>query len=237
MQRRNAQFCELKGLRPAQTHSPQLRTHSVFCLEYPQIQNLKYLLLSGCEGKQKHQMAAEKTTDNESGWEVWNDRAGLCQGSCSCLRATVQSWGWEMESLSWGWEMGSPELDPCRRWSQSTQPLPHRLHHPCPADCWHCTVLPHLPGALCWHLFVTQGSQLAGTTPSPACVGCGVPRAVLRWERGWSSSEGMDLGFLELGAHTSHGTGVGAGLKSTRHLAAPPWDGTANSTLLRQQRL
>lgn len=103
------------------------------------MQNLKSLLLSGCEGKQKHQMAAEKTRDNESGWEVWSDTkdhmgsAGLCQGSCPCLRAPV---------LSRGWETGSPELNPRRRWSQSTQPVPHGLCHPGPTQflALHCAV-------------------------------------------------------------------------------------------------
>lgn len=204
------------------------------------MQNLKSLLLSGCERKQKHQMAAEKTRDKESGWEVCNDTkpssAELCQGSCSCLRA---------HTSEWGWEMGSPELDPCRRCSQSSQPVPQRMHQPGPADPVHCAV----PSPCLAHPTEPSQEPLAGTSlsvraqnsqgtkPSPVQVGCGEPRVGAQVGKVLEQLRvvGSDLP----GAGSTHRAwhwGGSRAEKSTQHLAAPPWDGTANSILLRQQR-
>lgn len=181
-------------------------------------------------------MAAEKTRDNESGWKCgaiprpacWLF-SGLCRavpGQLLCLRAHSAEVGMA-NGISWA-----------GRWSPSTQPAPHGLHHPGPTDPRHCTELPHLPG-----VHIPQNpvrspllappchSQLRtgrGQTPAHPVWGVVCPESVLWWERGsegwsWEHTAGMALGWEQ-------------GWKSAQRLAAPPWDGTANSILLRQQR-
>lgn len=126
------------------------------------MQNLKSLLLSGCEGKQKHQMAAEKTRDNESGWEVWSNTkdhvgsAGLCQGSCSCLRAHRSELGMGNGNSSAGSLQDMVPEHPASA-PRAAPPSSNRfpgLHIPRTQS-----------GAPCWHLFVTRGSELAGHKP------------------------------------------------------------------------
>lgn len=188
------------------------------------MQNLKSLLLSGCERKQKHQMAAEKTRDKESGWEVCSDTkpssAELCQGSCSCLEPTLQSGDGKWALLSWIPAGGAP-----------------RAHRQCLKGCTTqvqqilYTVLSHLPALhipqnpvrspllapLCQSGLRTRRGQ----SPAQSKWGVVSPESVLRWERCWSSSEWLDVIFLELGACTGHGTGVGAGLKRVHSIWLP----------------
>lgn len=114
--------------------------------------------------------------------------------------------------------------------------MPQGLHHPGPADSWPCTVLSHLPG-----LYIPQNPVRSplqaplchsglrtgqGTKPRPALVGCGEPRIGAPMGKGLEQLMWVNLIFLELGAHTRHGTGVRAGLKECTAFGCPftGWD-------------
>lgn len=185
------------------------------------MQNLKSLPLSGCEGKQKHQMAAEKTRDNDSGWEAWSHiqhhvgSAGLCQGSCSCLRA---------HSAEEGMEMGSPELDPA-----GSGPRAHRgsttqgqqilaLHSAVPSP-WLARPTEASQEPFAGTSLILGAQKWQGTKPRPAQSGCSVGKGLEQlgrvgsdlpgagstrwpWHRGGSRAERVHSIWLPL-----HGMG------------------------------